>query len=206
MKSPLVELPVATREGIFLAHYSTKGLAELDFPHRDGLVAPNQNKSMGRTVGRSQEPRAVAERQIPTQILRWHRLTTDALKKVLAGIKPKEFPPLDWAGKTEFQKSVWKAMRKLSPDKTKSYGEIAQAIGNPRAVRAVGSACGANPIPVLVPCHRILAANNKIGGFGSGLDWKYKLLAAEGIHFQSSQKNSPANRRFARSPLGLTYL
>jgi O-6-methylguanine DNA methyltransferase len=188
MKSPLVELPIATRDGIFLAHYSPKGLAELDFPHRDGLVAPGQNKSVGRASSR-----AVAEKQIPTQILRWHRTTTTALKNVLAGIKPKEFPPFDWTGKTEFQKAVWNAMRKLSPGKTKSYGEIAFAIGNPRAVRAVGSACGANPIPVLVPCHRILAAGKKIGGFGSGLDWKYKLLAAEGIHFQSSQKNSSAN-------------
>ncbi len=179
MKSLLVELPIATRDGIFLAHYSPKGLAELDFPHRDGLISPSK--------------RAVNSKQISLQILRWHRLTTDALKKVLAGIKPKEFPPFDWTGKTEFQKSVWNAMRKLSPGKTKSYGEIAEAIGHPRAVRAVGSACGANPIPVLIPCHRILAANKKIGGFGSGLDWKYNLLAREGIHFQSSQKSSLAN-------------
>ena len=55
----LVELPIATRDGIFLAHYSPKGLAELDFPHRDGLVAPEQNKSVGQTGGRSQEPRAL---------------------------------------------------------------------------------------------------------------------------------------------------
>jgi O-6-methylguanine DNA methyltransferase len=179
MKTILVELPIATRDGIFLAHYSGKGLAELDFPNANGLVAPGK--------------RAVNSKQIPLQILRWHRLTTDALKKVLAGIKPKEFPPFDWTGKTEFQKAVWNAMRKLSPGKTKSYGEIAFAIGNPRAVRAVGGACGANPIPVLVPCHRVLAANNKIGGFGSGLDWKYSLLTREGIHFQSSQKSSLAN-------------
>ena len=59
---------------------------------------------------------------------------------------------------------------KISPGKTKSYGEVAQAIGNPKAVRAVGSACGANPLPVLVPCHRILAANHKLGGFGGGLE------------------------------------
>ena len=74
-------------------------------------------------------------------------------------------------------------MLKLGPGKTKSYGEIAEAISKPKAVRAVGGACGANSIPVLVPCHRVLAAGGKIGGFGSGLDWKRRLLAKEGINF-----------------------
>ena len=92
-------------------------------------------------------------------------------------------PPLDWAGKTEFQKSVWRELLKIPAGKTKSYGEIAVAIGKPKAVRAVGSACGANPIPVLVPCHRILAANKKIGEFSGGLEWKRDLLAREGIVF-----------------------
>ncbi len=107
-------------------------------------------------------------------------MTTDALKKILAGREPKKFPPLDMAG-TEFQKSVWSALRKISSGKTKSYGEIAQAIGRPKAVRAVGGACGANPVPVLVPCHRVLAANKKLGGFSGGLDWKRSLLKREGV-------------------------
>ena len=86
---------------------------------------------------------------------------------------------------TEFQKSVWNALRKISFGKTKSYGEIARAIGKPKAVRAVGGACGANPVPVLVPCHRVLAANKKLGGFSGGLDWKRKLLALEKVEFVS---------------------
>ena len=77
-------------------------------------------------------------------------------------------------------------MRKISLGKTKSYGEIAVAIGNPKAVRAVGGACGANPVPVLVPCHRVLAANNKLGGFGGGLDWKRSLLERERISFDEA--------------------
>ena len=109
----------------------------------------------------------------------WHRATEAALKKILAGSEPKNFPPLDLAG-TAFQKSVWNALRKISLGRTKSYGEIARAIGRPKAVRAVGGACGANPVPVLVPCHRVLAANKKLGGFSGGLDWKRKLLAREG--------------------------
>jgi O-6-methylguanine DNA methyltransferase len=113
------------------------------------------------------------------------RVTEVALKKILAGHEPKEFPPLDLGG-TEFQKSVWNALRKIALGKTKSYGEIATAIGRPKAVRAVGGACGANPVPILVPCHRVLAANNKLGGFSGGLDWKRGLLKREGINLPST--------------------
>ncbi len=118
---------------------------------------------------------------VPAEIRRWHRATAAALKAVLAGRAAKTLPPLDWSGKTEFQKSVWRALRKIRRGQTKSYGEIARAIGKPKAVRAVGGACGANPIPVLVPCHRVLAANGKIGGYSGGLNRKRELLAREGI-------------------------
>ena len=163
MKNNFVELPISTRDGIFLGHYSEKGLAEIDWPK----------------VGRASS-RAAKKEIVPAKIKIWHRTTETALKKVLAGKKSK-LPPLDWTGKTDFQKSVWRQMLKISTGKTKSYGEIAAAIGNPKAVRAVGGACGANPIPVLVPCHRVLAANKKLGGFSGGLDWKRKLLKREGV-------------------------
>ncbi len=165
-KNQFVALPVSTRAGRFVARYSVKGLAELNFPGREALVAPKRSEG-----GR-----------IPTQVRHWHRATETALKRILAGREPKKFPPLDLAG-TAFQKSVWQAMRKISIGQTKSYGEIARAIGRPKAVRAVGGACGANPVPVLVPCHRVLAANGKIGGFSSGLDWKRELLKNEGIKY-----------------------
>jgi O-6-methylguanine DNA methyltransferase len=166
MKNKFVELPITTRDGKFIAHYSEKGLAELNFP-----------------VGRASS-RAVKLNGIPTKIKNWHRATETALEKILAGKKSK-LPPLDWTGKTEFQKSVWRQMLKISTGKTKSYGEIASAIGNPKAVRAVGGACGANPVPVLVPCHRVLAANKKLGGFSGGLDWKRSLLKREGVKITS---------------------
>jgi O-6-methylguanine DNA methyltransferase len=159
-----IELPIPTADGNFVAHYSEKGLAEMDWP------------KAGKTNGH-----AVNQKQVPLQILRWHRMASDAMKKILAGRDAKNLPPLDWAGKTEFQKSVWRQMLKIPAGKTKSYGEVAAAIKNPKAVRAVGGACGANPIPVLVPCHRILAANKKIGGFSGGLEWKRQLLGREGI-------------------------
>jgi O-6-methylguanine DNA methyltransferase len=164
MTTRLIQLPVSTRAGQFVARYSGKGLAELSFP------------SVGRASSRAEKPTG-----IPAPIRRWHRTTAAALKAVLAGRAAKTLPPLDWSGKTEFQKSVWRALRKIRHGQTKSYGEIARAIGKPRAVRAVGGACGANPIPVLVPCHRVLAANKKLGGFSGGLDWKRSLLAREGV-------------------------
>jgi O-6-methylguanine DNA methyltransferase len=165
MKNNFIELPVATSYGTFLAHYSEKGLAELDWPtDKNGRIVSGNSK-------------------VSKEILRWHKLTTAALKNIMAGRAAKELPPLDWNGKTEFQKSVWRAMLKIPAGKTKSYGEVALEIKKPKAVRAVGSACGANPIPILVPCHRILAANKKIGGFTGGLDRKRKLLATEGVKF-----------------------
>jgi len=164
MKIKWVELPILTPDGKFIARYSEKGLAGLNFPK----------------VGSARCADRTSQCDVSVKILKWHRATETALKNILAGHAPGRFPPLDLTG-TEFQKSVWNAMGKISLGKTKSYGEIASAIGRPRAVRAVGGACGANPIPVLVPCHRILAANKKLGGFSGGLDWKRSLLEREGI-------------------------
>jgi O-6-methylguanine DNA methyltransferase len=171
VETHLIELPVATSAGQFVARYSERGLAELNFPVK--RTASSDRKSPGRSP------------QIPAKIRNWHQATETALKKILAGGEPKHFPPLDLVG-TAFQKNVWNALRKICPGKTKSYGEIARAIGNPKAVRAVGGACGANPIPVLVPCHRVLAANGKIGGFSGGLDRKRDLLAREGVTLPSA--------------------
>jgi O-6-methylguanine DNA methyltransferase len=91
---------------------------------------------------------------------------------------------LDLSAGTPFQQSVWRALEKIPFGQTRSYGEIASAIGNAKGVRAVGGACGANPIPVLVPCHRVLAANGKLGGFAGGLAWKRTLLEREGAPFR----------------------
>ena len=103
------------------------------------------------------------------------------MKRTLAGHPAGALPPLDLSGGTDFQTKVWNAMKKIRVGRTQSYGEIARAIGRPKAVRAVGGACGANPIPVLIPCHRVLAANHRLGGFSGGLDWKRKRLAREGV-------------------------
>ena len=182
------QLTIATPDGRFVARYSEKGLAELNFPV--GRASPRAISSRRR--GNESQISSISDKsfrdssrrllQVPASILRWHRATGAALKSSLAGRAAKNLPPLDLSRGTEFQKRVWNALRKISTGQTKNYGEIARAIGKPKAVRAVGGACGANPVPVLVPCHRVLAAHGKIGGFGGGLDWKRKLLAAEGVN------------------------
>jgi methylated-DNA-[protein]-cysteine S-methyltransferase len=80
---------------------------------------------------------------------------------------------------TEFQQTVWAALRRIPYGETLSYGELARRIGRPHASRAVGLANGANPLPIVVPCHRVIGADGSLTGFGGGLDIKRKLLALE---------------------------
>jgi AraC family transcriptional regulator of adaptative response/methylated-DNA-[protein]-cysteine methyltransferase len=86
--------------------------------------------------------------------------------------------PLDVAG-TAFQEAVWRELRKIPAGETRSYAEIAAAIGHPKAVRAVGSANGDNHVCVLIPCHRVIRSDGSLGGYGGGIERKEKLLAAE---------------------------
>ena len=157
-------MPIATPEGEFIARYSGRGLCGLEFPSG--------------TKGRKNEARSG---QAPARVRQWHAVASKALRRALAGRLPRKLPPLDLSIGTDFQRKVWHALRKIGRGRTRSYGQVAQAIGNPKAVRAVGGACGANPIPVLVPCHRVLAANSGLGGFSAGLNWKRTLLGREGI-------------------------
>lgn len=90
--------------------------------------------------------------------------------------------PLDLQG-TPFQQAVWKALQGIPAGSVWTYGQLAQHLGHPRAARAVGSACGANPVPFLVPCHRVVASNGGLGGFGLGLSVKRTLLEREGVRY-----------------------
>jgi len=81
---------------------------------------------------------------------------------------------------TPFQHAVWKELQKIPKGEVRTYADVARRIKNPKAVRAVGTACGANPIPILVPCHRVVGSNGGLGGFGGGLPLKEFMLKAEG--------------------------
>ena len=87
--------------------------------------------------------------------------------------------PLDVQG-TAFQEAVWQALREIPPGETRSYAQLAAAAGSPGAVRAAGSACGANHVPVIIPCHRALRSDGSMGGYAYGIDRKRALLKREG--------------------------
>jgi len=84
-------------------------------------------------------------------------------------------------GGTDFQRSVWKALRAIPAGETRTYGQLAAAIGSPKAVRAVGLANGRNPVALIVPCHRVIGANGTLTGYAGGLERKRWLLQHEGI-------------------------
>ncbi|ARU60348.1 cysteine methyltransferase [Tumebacillus avium] len=103
------------------------------------------------------------------------------LREYLTGDRTAFSLPLDMRG-TPFQTSVWQALTKIPFGETRSYSDLAAAVGSPQAVRAVGTANGANPIPIIVPCHRVIGKNNALTGFRGGLQVKETLLRLEGFH------------------------
>ena len=100
------------------------------------------------------------------------------LRAYFAGERTSFTVPLDAAG-TEFQKKAWAALLTIPYGETRSYGELARQIGNPKASRAVGAANGRNPISIIVPCHRAIASDGALTGFAGGLETKRHLLALE---------------------------
>ncbi len=92
---------------------------------------------------------------------------------------------------TVFQREVWRALREIPAAQTISYGQLAQRIGRPRAVRAVGLANGSNPVGVVVPCHRVIGANGSLTGYGGGLHRKEWLLAHERAHTPRDRASAP---------------
>lgn len=101
------------------------------------------------------------------------------LAEYFAGKRAQFDVPVAFKG-TEFQQSVWTTLQTIGQSETTSYGELAAAIGRPKAVRAVGTAVGRNPLCIVVPCHRVLASDGSLGGYVAGLERKRHLLTLEG--------------------------
>jgi len=156
---------IQTADGVFTAYFSKRGLARLDFPRRP--PPPGRPARMAAIGSAAKDPRIA--------------LAVQALRQALAGKLPTVLPPLHPMTDTPFQQKVWKALRAIPPGETRTYAQIAAAVGHPGAARAVGQACGANPIPVLIPCHRVLASHGGLGGFSAGLAWKKLLLKREKV-------------------------
>ena len=106
----------------------------------------------------------------------------------------RKFPVIGISSGTKFQQAVWNELKKIPRGQTRTYGEIAAAMGHPKAARAVGSACGANPLPLFIPCHRAVAAKG-LGGFSCGLPWKKLLLEIEACE----PKKNAALPRFGKA-------
>lgn len=151
-RQTLTSAALPTALGTFEATFSDEGVRQLRFP----------NQSSGDT--RSTDTRA--------------RHLAEELDAYLRGDLSEFSVPVDLQG-TPFQLGVWNALREIPYGEVRSYQAVAEAIGRPSAVRAVGAANGANPVPVIVPCHRVIGSNGRLVGFGAGVEWKLRLLGTE---------------------------
>jgi methylated-DNA-[protein]-cysteine S-methyltransferase len=157
---------IETSLGTFGAAFSPVGLGRLTFPREpfDGCEA-------------------WARRWLPgAKIIhdgRWLTALSEQLVAYFAGALREFTVPVDLRG-TAFQLRVWTALRDIGYGEVRSYADLAAAIGSPSAVRAVGLANGANPVPIVVPCHRVVGRNGTLTGYGGGLMLKARLLQLEG--------------------------
>jgi O-6-methylguanine DNA methyltransferase len=164
----IAEATMATPLGPIHLEFTASGLKNLIFAEKGDISQKHSEKSTLETSS------------LPEETLhKWRNQLAQALEKYFAA-KPVSFEdlPLDLQG-SPFHLQVWRELRKIPPGETVSYQELARRLGKPKAARAVGQACGANPIPLIVPCHRVIAANGTLGGFSSGLDRKRWLLQHE---------------------------
>jgi methylated-DNA-[protein]-cysteine S-methyltransferase len=104
---------------------------------------------------------------------------TNRLKRYFEGEDADFADRLDLSGTTGFQRKVWSIVRNIPRGETRSYGWVARQLGSPKAARAVGQAMGRNPLPIIIPCHRVISENGNLGGFGGGLELKKSLLDME---------------------------
>ena len=109
-----------------------------------------------------------------------HEGTIGQLEEYFAGARREFDLELDVRG-TAFQRHVWEAVAAVPYGQTRSYADVARSVGNAKAVRAVGAANGANPLPLVIPCHRIIGSSGGLHGYGGGLDVKARLLEIEGV-------------------------
>jgi len=159
------------------------GLCRIVFLGREALPAP----APGWTV-----PRAGLTAGLEDAI---HQL-----EEYFAGTRRRFDLPLAPQG-TPFEQSVWSALRAIPHGVTVSYGELARRLGRPGGARAVGGANGRNPLPIVIPCHRVIASDGTLGGYGGGLDIKRALLRLEGVAWAEAPRRGGGGRG-AASPDG----
>jgi O-6-methylguanine DNA methyltransferase len=151
--------------GVLRLAATARGLAYLELPHASG-------RGLAGWCVRCAPEAKLEEAWAP------HRAAVAQILEYLDAKRTGFDLPLDLRG-TPFQLEVWHALLRIPYGEMCSYADVAREIGRPTAVRAVGAANGANPIPLVVPCHRVIAADRKLGGYGGGLELKARLLAME---------------------------
>ena len=130
----------------------------------------------------SQRPVVAAqERPAAPEALGWAWLAAGQIAEYLDGWRTQLTVPVDWGGTSEFARGVLEACHSIPFGQTRTYAELASAAGSPRAARAVGQVMAHNRRPLIVPCHRVVASNGSLGGFGGGLAMKRWLLELEGV-------------------------
>jgi methylated-DNA-[protein]-cysteine S-methyltransferase len=154
--------------GVLWMACSEQGVCKLLFPREEAKAALERWLAVhmpahGLTTASASLERASAE-----------------LNEYFAGTRHDFTLPLDFQG-SAFHHQVWLALTQIPYGRTVSYGNLARALGAPKAARAVGAACGANPVPIIAPCHRVLGSDGSLHGFGGGLPVKAWLLRHEGV-------------------------
>ena len=158
----LVALPTAA--GVFRAALSERGVCWLAFPDESERAARWLTRHLPGGAEAGDDPRAGN--------------LADELDAYLRGEVTRFQAPVDLIG-TAFQVDVWHQLQVIPYGEVRSYADVARAIGRPAAVRAVGAANGANPVPIIVPCHRVIGSSGALTGFGGGIGWKLRLLSTE---------------------------
>jgi methylated-DNA-[protein]-cysteine S-methyltransferase len=162
---------------------TSKGIAAIVLPQRSKTAAVDGLKGLGSERGgaASSSPRLKDAQQQLLDYLSGSRHTFDL--------------PLDLSKGTPFQRQVWRTLQRVPYGKLRSYQWVAMRVGGPSYARAVGNAVGANPVPIVIPCHRIVAQDASLGGFSGGLPTKRKLLTLEGTLRYLHVRHSSRDRR-----------
>jgi methylated-DNA-[protein]-cysteine S-methyltransferase len=157
--------------GLLFAEVTPMGLRRLEF--LGGLREPPLRRAAAQPRVAGNEPLSPQEQVIAAAL-------ETQLREYFAGTRREFDIPLDIGGGSAFRRRVWDVVASIPYGETLSYAEVAAEAGNPSAYRAAGSACGANPIVILIPCHRVVGSDRRLHGFGGGLDTKAWLLQHEG--------------------------
>ena len=162
--SSAARVPLPTASGTFEAVLTERGVCCLTFPNQADALPRWLRRHLPEATIATNDPRAAS--------------LADELDAYLRGDVTAFTAVPDLLG-TPFQVGVWRQLQRIPYGEVRSYADVARAIDRPAAMRAVGAANGANPVPIIVPCHRVIGSGGALTGFGGGLDWKRRLLAIE---------------------------